>query len=142
MLSTSSSPDGSLSVHDYAQFRVLREQTLPRPFSAYSVPRDFLATGEVGLIIPAIGRGADDPLQVSTRSPRTLLIYGTDDGNRINAFFQRKINPDWAKSFFGNAKLPPGWVPAEKPVTLGQVNAIRKAMQGFMKAIREGNKSA
>lgn len=116
MLSTSSSPDGSLSVHDYAQFRVLREKTLPRPFAAYSAPRDFLATGEVGLIIPAIGRGADDPLQ-------------------------RKINAEWAKSFFGQARLPPGWTPAEQPVTLGQVNTIRKKMQEFMKAIREGNKS-
>jgi len=113
MLSTSSSSDGSLSVRDYANYRVQREKTLPAPFST---PRDFLATGEVGLIIPAIGRGSDNVLD-------------------------RKINADWATSFFENAKLPDNWIRSPIPISLGDVNNIRKKMQEDMKGIRASKKA-
>lgn len=62
MLATASSQDGSLSLEDYAQYRVNRETTLPAPFTGL---RSFLATGEVGLILPSIGRDAPDAVHVS-----------------------------------------------------------------------------
>ena len=61
MLASSSSSDGSLSLQDYAQYRVVRETTLPAPFTGL---RSFLATGEVGLILPSIGRDASDAVHV------------------------------------------------------------------------------
>lgn len=64
MLSTSSSPDGSLSLEDYAQYRVIREKTLPEPFHG---ARSLLATGEIGLILPSIGRDSSVVVQVSSR---------------------------------------------------------------------------
>lgn len=63
MLSNSSSADGSLSVRDFASYRVQRENTLTTPFGSV---RDLLATGEVALIVPAIGRGSENALEVST----------------------------------------------------------------------------
>jgi len=113
MLSTSSSPDGSLSLEDYARYRVLREQTIPAPFTG---ARSFLATGEVGLILPGIGR---------------------DSPNAVD----RKIHADWAKSFFLDAKLPTDWKPSTTPITLNDVNEVRKKMQQVMAAIRETNKA-
>lgn len=113
MLSTSSSSDGSLSLEDYAQYRVIREETIPEPFTG---ARSFLATGEVGLILNALGRGSE----TST---------------------ERKINAEWAKSFFISAKLPDDWTRSSKPVTLAEVNEVRKKMQKVMADIRAMNKS-
>ena len=62
MLASSSSADGSLSLEDYAQYRVIRETTLPSPFTGL---RSFLATGEIGLILPSVGRDAPDAVNVS-----------------------------------------------------------------------------
>jgi len=62
MLASSSSSNGSLSLEDYAQYRVIRETTLPAPFTGL---RSFLATGEVGLILSGIGRDAADAVNVS-----------------------------------------------------------------------------
>lgn len=69
MLKTSSSPDGSLSIDDYARYRVEREAVSMPPgryFAAVSFIRDFLATGEIGLIIPSLGNGSEDVLEVNT----------------------------------------------------------------------------
>ena len=49
MLASSSSADGSLSLEDYAQYRVVRETTLPSPFTGL---RSFFTTGEIGLVLP------------------------------------------------------------------------------------------
>lgn len=62
MLSASSSSDGSLSLEDYAKYRVIREGTVPEPFTG---ARSFLATGEVGLILSTIGRGSSEAVDVS-----------------------------------------------------------------------------
>jgi len=64
MLLYSSSKDGSLSLEDYARLRIDREATLPAPFTGL---RSFLSAGEVGLIIPGIGRDASDAVDVSTK---------------------------------------------------------------------------
>lgn len=67
MLKTSSNPDGSLSIDDYARYRVEREAAALPPgkyFAAVSFLRDFLATGEIGLVLPGVGRGSDDVLEV------------------------------------------------------------------------------
>ena len=63
MLASSSSNNGSLSLEDYAQYRVVRETTLPAPLTGL---RSFLATGEVGLILSSIGRDTEDAVHVST----------------------------------------------------------------------------
>ncbi|KAF8317715.1 hypothetical protein DL93DRAFT_2076859 [Clavulina sp. PMI_390] len=54
---------------------------------------------------------------------------------------QRKIHPEWAESFFIRAQLPDDWKRETKPITLGDVNAIRKKMQETMAAIREAEKA-
>ncbi|KAF8317714.1 hypothetical protein DL93DRAFT_2076858 [Clavulina sp. PMI_390] len=61
MLSMSSSSNGALSLEDYARYRVLREKSIPEPFTG---ARSFLATGEVGLILPAIGRDSEEATEV------------------------------------------------------------------------------
>jgi len=113
MLKSSTSPDGSLSLEDYAQYRVIRETTLPAPFVGL---RSFLATGEIGLILPSIGRDATEVLK-------------------------RKIHSDWAKSFFITSRLPDDWTPQSTAITLKDVNDIRKKMQDVMKEIRETSKT-
>jgi len=113
MLQSSTSSDGSLSLEDYAQYRVIREKTLPAPFVGL---RSLLATGEIGLILPSIGRDAPDAVH-------------------------RKIHAEWAKSFFIQAKLPDNWTPQSVTVTLADVNNVRKKMQLVMQQIRDSAKN-
>ena len=62
MLEFSSSADGSLSLEDYAQYRVVRKTALPSPLTGL---RSLLATVEIGLILPSVGRDAPDAVYVS-----------------------------------------------------------------------------
>ena len=134
MLASSSSSDGSLSLQDYAQYRVIRETTLPAPFTG---PRSFLATGEVGLILPSIGRDATDAVHVST----ILFVVNQCVYSISFRIKQRKIHAEWAKSFFILSRLPDDWTPQSVPVTLKDVNDVRKKMQEVMEAIRQANKN-
>lgn len=62
LLTYASNPEG-LSASDFAAYRVLREKGYP-PEAAPGTIADGLRTGEIGLIIPAIGRGDFDVLGV------------------------------------------------------------------------------
>jgi hypothetical protein len=125
MLASSSSSNGSLSLEDYAQYRVIRETTLPVPFTGL---RSFLATGEVGLILSGIGRDAADAVHVST-----IFLVVNQRVYAISFWIkQRKIHAEWAKSFFILSKLPDDWKPQSVPVTLKDVNDVRKKMQEIM----------
>jgi hypothetical protein len=78
LLTFASAPEG-LSPLDFAAYRVYREKGYPADQAPGAIG-DALRTGEIGLIIPAIGRGDFDVLGVSFPSPflssflRVLLV--------------------------------------------------------------------
>jgi len=114
LVTYASSPEG-LSPKDFAAFRVHRESGYPVDQLPGTIG-DTLRTGEIGLIIPSIGRGS------------------------FNAV-DRRIHPEWAKSFFTLAKLPDDWVKQQVPVAITDVGAVRKVVQERMTAIRAQSKA-
>ncbi|KAF8320348.1 Cloroperoxidase [Clavulina sp. PMI_390] len=110
----SACPDG-LSPENFADYRVFRESTYP----VKDLPGGIgtaLRCGEVGLIMGALGRGDYEVLG-------------------------RRINPNWIRSFFGQARLPDDWVRQERPVSLQQVSDTTERVKECMAATREKSKS-
>ncbi|KAF8327877.1 Chloroperoxidase [Cantharellus anzutake] len=112
LISKASSPDG-LSHEDFAHHRIDQEKKLSYTLSQ---PRHILATGEVGLIIPALGRGSDEPKE-------------------------RRISLDWARSFFLHARLPDDWKRIDKTIPWSVVNGVAGVVRDDMKKIRDGEKT-
>ncbi|KAF9518461.1 hypothetical protein BS47DRAFT_1379902 [Hydnum rufescens UP504] len=113
LIAQASSPEG-VSYQDFARHRIAQEAKLSYKLS---LPRHILATGEIGLIIPSLGRG--DPL------PDAL---------------HRKISIPWIKSFFHDARLPSDWTRPKDELTLKQVNDIATEVRKQMAQDREAGK--
>ena len=62
ILQLASSPAG-VGHEDLARHRIELEKKLSYTFS---LPRHILATGEIGLVIPALGRGSEVPEEVKS----------------------------------------------------------------------------
>jgi len=112
ILRLASSPEG-VGHEDLARHRIEQEKKLNY---LLSTPRQTLATGEVGLIIPALGRGSDVPEE-------------------------RRIPPDWVRSFFLHSRLPADWTRQQKPVSFSVVNHVASVVRDDMAKIRAGVKT-
>ncbi|KAF8327864.1 uncharacterized protein EI90DRAFT_3017886 [Cantharellus anzutake] len=112
LISQASSPEG-LSHEDFARHRVNQENKLNYKLSK---PRHILATGEVGLVIPALGRGSDVPKE-------------------------RKISLEWARAFWQHNRLPVDWKPIDKTVPFPVMNDVAAIVRDDMEKIREGERA-
>jgi len=110
MITFASSSDG-LSPQDFAAYRVYREKPYPHSELPGLVGTS-LRCGEVGLIIGALGRG-------------DFEVLG------------RRINMEWARSFFGYGKLPDDWIRQSRTITPAQVSETTNAVAKRMEEIRE-----
>jgi len=111
IIKLASSPAG-VGHEDLARHRIELEKKLSYTFS---LPRHILATGEIGLIVPALGRGSEIPEE-------------------------RRISPDWIRSFFLDARIPADWTPQQKAVPFSVVNKIASITRDDMASIRAGIK--
>jgi len=112
LIAQASSPEG-LSIEDFARHRIVQEAKLSAPLSS---GRHTLATGEVGLILPTLGRGDPD-------------------------VFQGRIKPEWIESFFQHERLPDDWTRPKKELPFSEVNAVAAKVRDAMAKYREGGKA-
>jgi len=112
LIAQASSPEG-LSIDDFARHRIVQEAKLKLPLSN---PRHTLATGEVGLIIPTLGRGEPD-------------------------VFAGRIKPEWIESFFQHERLPDDWTRPTKALDFSLVNTVAAKVRDAMAKYRDTGKN-
>jgi len=112
LLSLASSP-GGLSARDFALHRINREAELNYKLNPI---RHILSTGEVGLILPTIGRGEGSVLPPNPAD--------------------RVIPKDWAYSFFHNERIPDDWVKPAKQTDPNTVNSCSQRVRDEMDKLR------
>jgi len=115
LIGQSSSPAG-VNYQDFARHRISQEAKLSYTLS---YPRSVLATGEVGLLLPSLGRGDS-----STTPP-----------------LQNRIKAAWAKSFFQDERLPDDWTRPKDEIPFKVVNDIAGAVRNEIQKYRESGKS-